>query len=213
MTLEEAEIEKIKLEIEKLKLPFWKNPAYLTIIATIIIGFSSYYVATDKAKAEQIETLIAENRKLEQKKDELEKAEIERKAEHNQRKFEDFKLKNDEIQDEILIKEIRLNSVEDNLEESKMRVQSLENQYTSIQEAYEEYKSKVYEIMKEVENYGPGYADGLINSLPGQAKIDEIITTADPTQLKQEIERFALRISEQAFNMTMAKKKIKLDIN
>ena len=64
MDKEKLEIDKLQLEIKKLRQPFYKNPAHLSIITTLILGFLSYYIVTDKAKEQQIKDLKEQIKQL-----------------------------------------------------------------------------------------------------------------------------------------------------
>lgn len=219
MTKEEIEIKKIALEIEKIKLPFWKNPAYLTILVTIIIGFSSYYVATDNEKKKQIETLEAENKKLEQQQSSLQKTKVELNADYYQRKFEDYRSKKEEIERSIQLKEFRLIGLEDKLKESEnkfvdfqTKLREQEKQFNETKIEYEELKKNVNLVIDEVAQYGPKYANGLIRSPEGQDKVTFIISLTDKNLMRTEIGRFAYGICNQAFDQSVAANRLKLNI-
>lgn len=220
MSKEEIEIKKLELEVKKLKQPMYKNPAYLTIIVSIILGLSSYFVLTDQAKAEQIVRLKAENENLEDQKEALEKTRIELKADHYQRQYEDFKFKTEEIAREIQLKEMKLISYSDKVEqqeilysEFKKKLNKVQTEYAATKEEYERYKERVREVIDEVGEYGPNYAKGLIKSPSGQQQIQFIISQNEQALIKSEIERFAFGISKQAFDQSLVKKKLDLNIN
>ena len=226
MTKEEAELKKIELEIKRLKLPFWKNPAYLTILVTLIIGFSSYYVTVGKAKRAQIADLRTEIEKLEQQKfsleqqeNSLERTKEELKADHYQRQYEYFKDKKEEIERSIQVKELRFINLEDKLKRSEVEltkvessIQNQEKEYEQLKIQYDDYKAKVNKVIEEVEDYSPSYANGLIRSPEGQSKINFIMSITDKNLMKTEIGRFAYGISNQAFDESIARKKLKLEI-
>jgi hypothetical protein len=219
MTKEELEQRKLQLEIEKLKLPFWKNPAYLTILVTIIVGFSSYYIATDKEKKHQIDDLTKKNDILEKQQNELERTKVELTADHFQRMSEDLKYKNEEIEKNIQLKELKLITLENNFTAAKkdfanfqVKLNQQEKEYNRTKAEYENYKQRVKSVIDEVATYGPGYANGLIRSPAGQEQINYIISLSDKNLMKTEIGRFAFGISNQAFDQSLAKKTINLDI-
>jgi hypothetical protein len=219
MTKEELEIKKLELEVDKLKQPFFKNPAHLSILVTIILGFSSYYIATDKAKEKQIKELTEQNAILYEKQTSLEKTKVELRADHFQRQFEEFKSKKEEVEQSIQLKEIQFMRLSDKLEEAereyndyKIKLNQVQNQYVATKTEYEDYKKRVSIVIDEVADYGPDFAKGLIKSPEGQEKINFIISQNDKGFMKTEIERFAFGISNQAFDQSFARKKIDLRI-
>ena len=205
--------------MNKLKQPFYKNPAYLSILVTIILGFSSYYIATDKAKEQQIKDLKEQNSTLSDTKTALEKTKIELRAEHYQQQFQEFKSKKEEVERSIQLKEIQFINLSDKLDRAekeykdyKNKLGQVQTQYEETKKEYEQYKKRVRQVIGEVANYGPSYARGLIKSPEGQEQINFIITQSDKRLMKTEIERFAFGISNQAFDQSLTRKRIDLRI-
>ncbi|MFD2825751.1 hypothetical protein ACFSYG_04660 [Leeuwenhoekiella polynyae] len=219
MEKEKLEIDKLQLEIKKLSQPFYKNPAHLSIITTLILGFLSYYIVTDKAKEQQIMDLKEQIGNLSDKEASIEKTQVELKADHYQRQFLDFKNKKEEVEKSIQLKEIKLMNLSDKLENSKKEYDNfkskliqVQGQYEATIAEYEAYKSRVSAVIDEVASYGPNYARGLIQSPEGQQQINFIVSQDDKGLMKSEIERFAFGVSNQAFDQSLARKRIDLKI-
>ena len=91
MTKEELEKQKLKVEIEQIRKPFWKNPtliiSFLTVIISATIGFSSYFTKVNQdniTKIEELQELTKKQeileRKIELQNLNLQKTQIENRA-------------------------------------------------------------------------------------------------------------------------------------
>lgn len=83
--LDKLQEEKLREEISQLRRPFWKQPAYITILVTVMLGSISYYSAERQRERSDIEALQQENARLEEGMRALERREAEARIAHAQR--------------------------------------------------------------------------------------------------------------------------------
>jgi len=200
------EEKKLLLEIRELEKPFWQKPAYLTIIIsslTVIIsagiGFSAYYTKVDEAN---LKTIDDQKKTIEDLKDQQHYTELaKRELEITQKglEMERIDVQKSEAEEHLKQSETRLKTKD-------AQLHTIEAQISQSQSRYLAYKDSVKNVVTYISQYGPGYAKGLIESPSGQDAINDIMDIEDKRAQKAEIERFAYRVSEQAFIKTENRK-------
>jgi hypothetical protein len=212
MTENELKIKKLELEIAELSRPSWKRPAYLTIVISVLtvlisslIGFGQYFEKVDKdniRKIEELEKKITENKEQEHK---LEIATARYETLITKNENEEVRKSNTILKDDLKNNQIKLGIIEKEIGQKEAEFLRLTNQFG-------EFKDLVAGTIKKYKEYSPGYANGVINSQSGQAKIKEIIDLTEVERQRTEIGRFAYSIMNQTFDKSTSQILAELDL-
>ncbi|MDA8850171.1 hypothetical protein N9J10_01585 [Flavobacteriaceae bacterium] len=203
MTKEELEKQKLKVEIEQIRKPFWKNPtliiSFLTVIISATIGFSSYFTKVNQdniTKIEELQELTKKQEALERKIElqnlNLQKTQIENRAKQLQTNLDKINANLMKLESSLLIKNQKLSKLTTNLEKEKKRNKN--------------YFETVEKITLYMADYGPGYAKGVLSSTSGKNKIKQITEIANKKIQAKEIEKFTNDIVSQTFRKYLTKK-------
>lgn len=206
MNEDQLRIKKLELEIAELTKPNWQKPSYLTILVSVLtilisatIGFSQYFTKVNQEnvrKVEELENKLAEN------KDQQHKLEIARF------KYETLMAKNENeeimkktviLNQEITENQKKLSITESEIQKKQIEIQSAKVKLKNLEKTYTNFKHLVSVTIRKYKEYSPGYANGIINSQSGQAKINEIVQLKNTDNQRIEISRFAFGIMNQTY--------------
>jgi hypothetical protein len=134
LTKEELEVLKLKYDVNKSKIPFWKNLSFISIIVTLLVAFAGTSVTIWRIKSDRIVVLEQEKEKLSAAKKKIEK--LYSDAIHLSQKTEIKSGINTLNETQLELRERQLKKDIESLETEKERIESINIELRKQSKAY-----------------------------------------------------------------------------